>query len=231
MAQVILVAASGLARETLESIRQTGDHKVVGILDDNRRIHGQLLGGVPVLGGLELAAQRPEKLLVCAGKGSARQGIVERLNFEPTRYATHVHASAHLGGTVKPGPGTIILAGCVATCDIQLGQHVVLMPNVVLTHDDVLGDHVTLAAGVTLSGGVRVGNRAYLGTNAAVRELVHIGNSAVLGMGSALLRDLPAGQVWAGNPARQLPRKVFEPEPNGHWKSCNHAVALRGAKA
>lgn len=231
MSHVILVAASGLARETLESIRQTGDHKVVGILDDNHRTHGQLLGGVPVLGGLELAAERTEKLLVCAGKGSARQGIVERLNVERTRYATHVHGSAVLGGSVKPGAGSIILAGCVATTDIQLGRHVVLMPNVVLTHDNVLGDYVTMAAGSALAGGVHVGNRAYIGTNATVREHVRIGNSAVLGMASALLKDLPAHQVWAGNPARQLPNTAFDPEPMGHWKTCNTNNILKAAGA
>ena len=40
--------------------------------------------------------------------------------------------------------------------------------------------------------------------NAGVREHVRVGAGATLGMGAALLGDLPAGQVWAGVPARTL---------------------------
>ena len=204
MAKVLLVAASGLARETISSIEQTGDHEVIGLLDDNTALHGTLIGKVRVLGGLELAKERTEKLLICAGKGSSRAAIAARLGLDDSRYATHIHGSAALGSSVSVGCGSIILAGCVATCDISVGRHTVLMPQVVLTHDNVLEDYCTLAAGAKLAGRVTVGHRAYLGTNAAVREDVQIGADAVLGMGSALLRDMPAEQIWAGNPARQI---------------------------
>lgn len=204
MANVLLLAASGLARETLESIRHTGDHEVHGILDDNPSLHGTSINGVPVLGGLELAKDREEQLLLCAGKGSSRATITQRLNLPESRYATHTSAHAVLGSTVRVGSGSIILAGTVATSDISIGSHVVLMPRVVLTHDDVLEDYATLAAGVALAGSVLVGAEAYLGTNSTVRENLSIGRGAVLGMAAALITDLPVGQIWAGNPARRL---------------------------
>jgi acetyltransferase-like isoleucine patch superfamily enzyme len=31
-----------------------------------------------------------------------------------------------------------------------------------------------------------------------------IGSWSLVGMGSVVLRDVPAGQIWAGNPARYL---------------------------
>ncbi len=204
MSKILLVAASGLARETIASIEQTGDHEVIGLLDDNTALHGTLIGKVRVLGGLEIAKERSEKLLICAGKGSSRAAIVSRLGLDDSRYATHIHSTAVLGGSVSVGCGSIILADCVATCDIWVGRHTVLMPQVVLTHDNVLEDFCTLAAGAKLAGRVTVGHRAYLGTNAAVREDVQIGAGAVIGMGSALLHDVPAEQTWAGNPARQI---------------------------
>lgn len=210
MTRVLLVAASGLGRETLESIRLTGDHEVIGILDDNPLLHGSTVHGVPVLGGPELARQREEALLLCAGKGSSRAAIARRLNLPDERYATHVSADAVLGSTVSVGTGSIVLAGCVATSDIRIGRHAVLMPRVVLTHDNVLEDYATLAAGTALAGSVHVGREAYLGTNSTVRENLRIGPGAVLGMGSALLRDLPPGETWAGNPARML--KTGSPE-------------------
>ncbi|MFJ2617891.1 NeuD/PglB/VioB family sugar acetyltransferase [Glutamicibacter sp. NPDC087344] len=221
MAQVLLLAASGLARETLESIRGTGDHEVTGILDDNISLHGTKVNGVPVLGGLELAAERTEQLLICAGKGSSRAAIIRRLGLDNERYATHVSAHAVLGSNVHVGTGSIILAGTVATSDIRIGHHVVLMPRVVLTHDDVLSDYSTLAAGAALAGSVHVGREAYLGTNSTVRENLNIGPGSVLGMAAALISDLPAGQTWAGNPARELNtfRSGSQPVQDSHTLS------------
>lgn len=216
MAKVLLLAASGLARETLESIRQTGDHRVVGILDDNVALHGTSVNGVPVLGGLDLAVQRSEHLLLCAGKGVSRAAIARRLELPEERYATHVNSHAVLGTTITVGAGSIILAGTVATSDVRIGHHVVLMPRVVLTHDDVLEDYATLAAGSALAGTVHVGAEAYLGTNSTVRENLSIGRGAVLGMAAALITNLPAGETWAGNPARPLgpPNPGRNPDPN-----------------
>jgi acetyltransferase-like isoleucine patch superfamily enzyme len=78
------------------------------------------------------------------------------------------------------------------------------MPQVVLTHDDVVGDYATIASGVRLGGGVRVAAGAYLGAGALVREGLTIGAGSLVGLGSVVLHDVPAGEVWAGNPARFL---------------------------
>jgi acetyltransferase-like isoleucine patch superfamily enzyme len=68
----------------------------------------------------------------------------------------------------------------------------------------LVGDYTTLCAGVVLGGGVHVGTRAYLGMNSSVRQNLMVGRDSTLGMGSALVRDLPELQTWAGVPARPL---------------------------
>lgn len=206
MTRILLVAASGLARETLASIRSAGHGRdvVVGLLDDDPSRHGTLLDGVPVLGGVDLAAERREKLLLCAGRGHSRAAIEHRLlslGVGEDRYATHVHPSAVVGSGTRLGAGSILLAGCVLTCDITVGRHAVLMPQAVLTHDDVIADHVTCAAGVTVAGRVQVGARSYLGMQANVRQDVRLGSDVVVGSGAVVLHDIPDGQTWAGNPA------------------------------
>ncbi|MFF5793527.1 acetyltransferase [Paeniglutamicibacter sp. NPDC012692] len=207
MARVLLLAAGGLARETASSILATGDHHVVGMLDDSASMWGSEISGVAVLGGIELAAQRSELLLVCAGPGRARARIVRRLaalGVGLGRYATHVSGTASIGSNASVWPGSIILPGCVLTCDVSVGKHAVLMPRVVLTHDNAVGDYATLAAGVALGGNTVIGSTAYVGMNASVRQGLTVGEGATLGMGAVLLVDQPANSVWAGNPARAL---------------------------
>ena len=205
-APIVLVAASGLAREVAEAARRAG-RQVVGCVDDDPARWGTTLpGGLPVLGGLDvLAEHRAAELVIGPGKGSARSALAARLREQGAhRFATVVDPSCVVPPSCELGAGTVLLAGTVLTTSVRLGRHVVCMPHVTLTHDDVLDDHVTLAAGVRLGGGVHVGDGAYLGMGASVRERLRVGASSVLGMGSVLLEDLPAGATWAGVPARSI---------------------------
>ncbi len=206
---VLLLAASGLAREVMAVCASLGT-RVAGVLDDDPARSGTQLDGVEVLGRLERAVDHPDAWLVlCAGKGASRRAMALRLaamGIQPDRYARIVDPSVRVPASCVVGPGTILLANTVLTADVTVGSHVVCMPQVTLTHDDVVEDFATLAAGVSLGGGVHVGEAAYLGMNAAVRENRVVGADAVLGMGATLVRDQPANTVWAGTPASELRR-------------------------
>lgn len=200
---VLLVGASGLAREVLAA----GMTGVIGILDDDVSRHGEEIAGRPVLGPVAEAASRSEQVLVCIGPSGPRREVVRRLDRHGVargRYATFVARSARVGSTSDVGAGSILLDSVVVTADARLGRHVVVMPNSTITHDDVVEDFATLTSGVALAGGVRVGEAAYIGMNAAVRQGLSIGAAATVGMGAVVLSDVPAGEIWAGVPARKL---------------------------
>jgi sugar O-acyltransferase (sialic acid O-acetyltransferase NeuD family) len=210
MIDVLLVAASGLAREVI-AMRPLGA-RFVGVLDDNPRLRGTNLYGVPVVGGLERATDFPgAQLTVCAGKGSARRGLVRRLaefGIGERDYVSLLARDAHVPAGCAIRSGSIVLPRSVLTASVTVGHHVVVMPNVTLTHDDVIEDFATICAGVALGGSVHVGEAAYLGMNSSVRERITVGAEATLGMGGVLIRDLPPGQTWAGVPAKPVPSSV-----------------------
>lgn len=212
MTGLILVGASGLAREALAVALILREHTPVHVVDDDQRLWGTLHGLAPVLGGLDLVADLPDHAVVVAvGKGTTRRGIVHRLaahGVDPDRYASIVHPRLLPSGDTLVGDGCVVLDGVVMTADVEVGDHVVAMPHVTLTHGDVVEDFATLCAGVTLGGDVRVRSGAYLGMNSCVREGLTVGRDAVLGMGSVLLQDLPDGETWAGVPARPIRSRI-----------------------
>ncbi|MDQ2796515.1 MAG: NeuD/PglB/VioB family sugar acetyltransferase [Actinomycetota bacterium] len=205
---IVLVGASGLAREAVAAAHGSG-RGVLGFLDDDPGLAGRtLVHGLAVLGSLDAVGAYPDAALVlCVGKGAGRARIAARLasaGIAEDRYATVVHPSVHLPDGVTVGAGSVLLAGVVLTADVRIGRHVVCMPNVVLTHDCCLDDYATVCAGVVLGGGVTVGRAAYLGMAASVRERLSVGAGSMVGMGSVVLADVPEGQTWAGVPARRL---------------------------
>lgn len=205
---LLLVGASGLAREaTAVAVMLQHDGRI-DIVDDDSATWGTLHGVAPVLGSVDLVAEVVDLQVVLAlGQGRHRRRVSRRLGMlgvDPARYTSLIHPRVVLPGSCSIGAGCIALDGVVLTADVEVGDHVVLMPQVTLTHGCTVGDFATICAGVSLGGDVEVGEAAYIGMNASVRQGVRIGSDATLGMGSVLLEDLPAGETWAGVPARPI---------------------------
>ncbi|MFG2968191.1 acetyltransferase [Streptomyces sp. NPDC048288] len=208
MTGLVIVGAGGFARETAQAVADAGEFKLLGHLDDNPALHGTDVDGVPVLGGCDLVHELAgARVVICVGNPrdyAARARLVRRLALPADRYATVIHPTASVSATSEIGPGTVLLAHCALTAAVRVGAHVAVMPQVVLTHDDVVEDFATLTSGVRLGGGARLERGAYVGSGALVREGTTVGAWSLVGMGSAVLGDVPPGEVWVGSPARRL---------------------------
>jgi sugar O-acyltransferase (sialic acid O-acetyltransferase NeuD family) len=209
---LLLVGAGGFGREAAEAVRAANAVRprweLLGFLDDDESLQGTAVDGVGVVGRVDDANQHPSaRLVVCTGHPgnyASRKQIVERLGLPASRYATVVHPSAVVPPATRIGPGTVLLATVVVTVGVVIGAHVAAMPGVVFTHDDMVGDFSTFGAGVRLAGRVTVCEGAYVGSGAMVREDLTLGAWSLVGMGSVVMRNVPASEVWAGNPARYL---------------------------
>ena len=210
MSELLLVGASGLAREVLATVRSSGQYDVAGFLDDDEELSGTDVDGAPVLGPIDDA---PDYLhafaLVCLDSGRSRKAVVDRLaalGVTAMRYATVIDPAVRLPAGCRIGRGSILLQNVSLTASVTIGSHVVAMPGVTFTHDDVVADFATFAAGTSLGGGVRIGRAASLGMNSSVRQGTSIGSYATVGMGAAVLSNVPDGETWVGVPARAAVR-------------------------
>ena len=56
-----------------------------------------------------------------------------------------------------------------------------------------------------------IGNDVWLGARVIIKSGVTIGNGAVIGAGSIVTKNVPAYEIWAGNPAKRI-RERFDPQ-------------------
>lgn len=71
-------------------------------------------------------------------------------------------------------------------------------------HNVTLGHHVVMAAFAGISGSVDVGAGAQFGGRVGIADHLSIGTGARLAADAAVMRDVPAGETWAGSPAQPL---------------------------
>ena len=58
---------------------------------------------------------------------------------------------------------------------------------------------------------VVIGNNVWIGMNACILPGVTIGNNSIIGSGSVVTKDVPANEIWVGNPARFVKKVIVNP--------------------
>ncbi|MEX2543549.1 MAG: UDP-3-O-(3-hydroxymyristoyl)glucosamine N-acyltransferase [Phycisphaeraceae bacterium] len=108
--------------------------------------------------------------------------------------------TVEIGDDVEIGAGTCIDRAKYQTTTIGRGTKIDNLVQV--GHNVRIGAHVIIAGASGIGGSVTIGDGAMLGGMVAVRDHVTIGPGARLAGTAQVMRDVPAGETWAGSPAR-----------------------------
>ena len=116
----------------------------------------------------------------------------------------------HLIDNPRPDIHPTALVEAFATVDsgteraTKVGARTWLMKHVHLGHDAIVGDDCELSPGAVVCGFAEIGNGVRMGVNSCVRPYIKVGDGARIGMGAVVVKDVPAGEVWVGNPAKSI---------------------------
>ena len=200
MSAVHVVGAGGHAKVVISTLRAAG-YTVAAAYDDNAARWGDIVSGVPIVGGIaQLAALPDAPAILAIGANAVRRRIAAQLPH--VRWVTAVHPSAVVDSSARLGAGAAVFAQAVIQPDAVIGAHAIVNTAATVDHDNVLGDYAQIAPGAHLSGGVRLEDGVFLGTNGAVNPGVTIGAWTIVGAGAVVIRDLPAHVTAVGVPAR-----------------------------
>lgn len=106
------------------------------------------------------------------------------------------------------GEGSYINAGCSLGSDSTLGPFAFVNRGASIGHHARLGAFASIGPGVAIAGHVTIGMGATVGTGATILPGKNVGENAVVGAGAVVTRDVPAGCLVMGNPARVVRRDI-----------------------
>ncbi len=107
-----------------------------------------------------------------------------------------------IGNDVTVGANTTIDRG--AFDDTVIEDRVKVDNLVQIAHNVRIGAGSVLAAHTGISGSANIGRGVQLAGRAGVADHVNIGDGARIGAASGVMGDVPAGETWAGYPAKPI---------------------------
>lgn len=207
---LLLIGASGHAHALLALLQRHGAYNPVGLID-SFQAQGSQAHGLPILGGEAdvpqlCSAHGVQQLLVAIGDNHHRQSITKRLRQQVPEavFPTLVDPSAVVADDAHLSPGVVVMPLAHVGAGCKLEQGALVNTRASIDHDGHLGAFASLAPGAVTGGRVQVGERSFIGLGAQLVHGITIGADTVVGAGSLVLKDLPAGVVGYGSPARVI---------------------------
>lgn len=194
-----IIGVGGFGREVYWSLSQRERQGLIFFVDDKFYQEG-LQKTLPI----SKFDPSEYEIVVAIADSTTRERIVNSLPPE-TKYFTHIHPSVQIhGDDVVIGEGSIICAGTIITCNVNIGKHTHLNLITTVGHDCEIGDYFTTAPGVQISGNEKIGNRVYFGTRSCIKQKLQVCDDVIIGMNSGVVKDILESGTYVGTPAKKI---------------------------
>ncbi len=154
-----------------------------------------------------------EKITSLVLENDRRNSAIPLLDL--TKIDARIEPGAYIREHVVIGKGAVIMMGAVINIGAVIGDGTMIDMNAVVGARGTIGKNCHIGAGAVVAGvleppsktPVIIEDGVLVGANAVILEGVRIGKDAVIAAGAIVTKDVPAGAVAAGSPAKVIKMK------------------------
>lgn len=178
---------------------------LAGFFDDNPDARlGPLFDRSRLGSFAELSAFRPSadhRFVLAVGDLRTRRQALAALP-AGAQFESVIHPAAHVGAHVTYGTDAFVGPRAVVHTAAVLGDHVIINTGAIVEHECRIGTNSHIAPGAVLGGNVHIGEDCLVGLGSRVLPGLVIGAGSTIGAGAVVTKDVAAGSVLRGIPAR-----------------------------
>lgn len=205
--KVVIIGAGGHAKVIADIITKSGD-KVVGFLDDNKKIDTNIIGNYKVIGDFNnrfpMMINKDYKdceFIIAIGDNERRNDIVNKT--PGMKYYTAISPSAQIGIDVQIGEGTVIMPNVVINSSSKIGKHCIINTGAIVEHDNNIEDYVHISPNATLCGTVHIGKCTHIGAGSTIKNNITITDNCIIGAGAVVVKNIDESGTYVGIPANK----------------------------
>ena len=199
--RLLLIGGGAAAILVLDVVFGGNDFRPVGILDDDKKLHGKTIFGVPVVGDVKEAVALykdgfyDEVIISISTALEFRRKVFGEFREHGIPFANVIDPSSTVHMNVQMGQGNIILGNCrIGPCTV-VGDNNFVSAFANLEHHNRLGSHCTFGPMVSTSGLVEIGNSVKFGTGIFIEPFVRVGDGSVIASGAVLVAPVPPNSL------------------------------------